>query len=57
VALTACDFNKDGCMDLLVGYAGKYRQIDILYGKVINARKPTSPEPEEPEDAGSTAGR
>ena len=37
VALSACDFNRDGCMDLLLGYGGKYQQIDIMYGKVANA--------------------
>ncbi len=43
VAVSACDFNRDGCMDLLVGYAGKYQQIDILYGKVHNAHTPPPP--------------
>lgn len=49
VALSGCDFNRDGCMDLLVGYGGKYQQIDILYGKVANAYSVPPP-------AGSTEG-
>jgi hypothetical protein len=43
VAMSMFDFNQDGRMDLLVGYGGKYQQIDILYGKVPNTAGPQPP--------------